>query len=102
MKTLTNEVLSKAAKTVENMTNELNKNDKYGYNSLINASIKKTDSERYIDVELKEERVISEFVRNDTIVIAFSKDGDALSVDGSFSFLHLKWFIEAVAKEMKE
>ncbi len=102
MKTLTNEILTKAAKTVENMTNELNKNDKYGYKSLVNASIKKTDSEGYIDVELKEERTIYECTRNDTIIIAFNKDGDALSVDGSFSLLHLKWFIEAVTKEVKE
>lgn len=101
MKTLTNEVLTKAAKTVENMTNELNKNYRYGYKSSVDASIKKTNSAGYIDVELKEERIIGEIVRNDTIVIAFNANGSALSVDGSFSFLHLQWFIEAVAKEME-
>jgi len=102
MKNLTNEVLTKAAKTVEDMSNELNKTDKYNYKSSVNASIKKTNSAGYIDVKLKEERIIGEFIHTDTIIIAFNEDGNALSVDGSFSFLHLQWFIEAVQKEMKE
>lgn len=102
MKNLTNEVLTKAAKDVEERTNELNKNDKYNYKSSVNASIKNPDSIRYIDVVLKEERIVGEFIRSDTIIITFNEEGDALSVDGSFSFLHLQWFIEAVAKEMKE
>jgi hypothetical protein len=103
MKTLTNEILTKAAKTVENMANELNKNDdKYDYKSSVNAKVKNPDAIRYIDVELKEERIVDGNIRNDTIIIAFTKDGDALSVEGSFSLLHLQWFIEAVAKEMKE
>ena len=97
MKTLTNEVLTKAAKTVEEWTNELNKSDKYNYKSSVNASIKNPDSIRYIDVVLTEERIVS-----DTIIITFNEEGDALSVDGSFPFLHLQWFIEAVKKEMKE
>lgn len=101
MKNLTNEILAKAAKAVEERTNELNKNDKYNYKSSVNANIKNQDSIRYIDVELKEERIVGEFIRTDIITIAFNKEGDALSVDGSFSFLHLQWFIEAVAKEME-
>ena len=102
MKNLTNEILTKAAKAVEERTNELNKNDKYNYKSSFNANIKNQDSIRYIDVELKEERIVGEFIRTDTIIIAFNEEGDALSVDGSFSLLHLQWFIEAVQKEMKE
>lgn len=103
MKTLTNEILTKAAKVVEDNVNELHKNDdKHDYKSSVNAKVKNPDAIRYIDVELKEERVVCGCTRNDTIIIVFTKDGYALSVEGSFSLLHLKWFIEEVEKEVKE